>query len=405
MNGRMDRPVRVALLGTSFMGRAHSNAWSQAARFFPAHPKAQLAVVCGRDPQRTEAFARQWGWGDWSCDWRAVIARDDIDVIDIALPTHLHHPTALAAAAAGKHIVCEKPMALSLAQAEEMCEAAERAGVLHYVNHNYRRVPAVQLAKRLIDAGRLGRIFHWRAAYQQDWIVDPTFPLTWHLRRETAGAGPHADLNSHSVDLAHYLVGDITSVSCLTSSFIAERPLPGRGAATFSAGDTATTGMGPVTVEDAALMQVVFSQGALGSFEATRFAPGRRNRNHFEIYGAHGSLTFDLERLNELAFYDHRDPPGEQGFRTILATEASHPYMAQWWPSGHIIGYEHTFVHAVADVLEALSGGASIAPSFRDGVKVMAVLDAGLRSAASGARLPVRYPQASRAPQPAAAGA
>jgi len=253
----------------------------------------------------------------------------------------------MAAASNGKHIFCEKPMAHSLKQAEEMLRAAEDNGVLHYLNHNYRRTPAVQLAKQFIDEGKIGRIFHWRGAYQQDWIVDPDFPLTWQLQKETAHAGPQWDLNYHIVDLAHYLVGDIKTVSCLTTNFITERPLPTQGETAFSGGST-NTEMGEVTVEDAALMMVEFENGAIGSFEATRFATGRKNANTFEIYGSKGSLAFNLERMNELQFYTNTDPDNAQGFRTIMATESSHPYVNHWWPPGHIIGYEHGFVHAVA---------------------------------------------------------
>ena len=380
------RTMNVAMLGTNFMGKAHSNAWSQVSRFFAPTIRPVLKVACGQDVERTRAFAGNWGWQEAASDWRAVIARPDIDIVDIGLPTHLHHEVALAAARAGKHIFCEKPLARSAAEGEEMLAAVRTAGVVHYLNHNYRRLPAVQLAKQLIDQGRLGRIFHWRGAYQQDWIIDPEFPLTWHLRQELAGAGPHADLNSHSVDLAHFLVGEIRSVSCLTAHFITERPLPGAGSATFSAGAVGSA-RGPVTVEDASLMQVEFTNGALGSFEATRFANGRKNHHTFEINGSLGSLAFNLERLNELQFHDSTLPANEQGFRTILVTEASHPYIAQWWPPGHTIGYEHTFVHAVADFLAALDGKPGLAPDFSDGVRVARVLDAGLRSATEGRRM------------------
>lgn len=383
------RTLNVALLGVNFMGRAHSNAWAQAPRFFPGDVTPQLKLVCGRDSERTSAFARTWGWEEYTTDWRSVIERPDIDIVDIALPTHLHHEVAVAAANAKKHVFCEKPMALSVAQAEEMLTTAQRAGIVHYLNHNYRRLPAVMYAKRLIDEGRLGRIYHWRGAYQQDWIMSPSFPLTWHLRQETAGSGPHADLNSHSVDLAHFLVGGIRAVSCLTSRFISERPLPGAGSATFSAG-TATQTMGQVTVEDAAVMLAEFDNGALGTFEATRFAQGRKNRNTFEIYGSRGSLCFDLERLNELSFHDSTVDPTEQGFRTLLVTDPGHPYVSNWWPPGHTIGYEHTFVHAVADFLAAIAGRTSLAPDFADGLRVMEVLSAGLRSAAEGRIMPVR---------------
>ena len=380
--------INVAMLGTGFMGRAHSNAWSQVRKFFSPEIAPRLSVACGRDHERTHAFAANWGWHESACDWREVIKREDIGIIDIALPSHLHHQVAIAAARAGKHVFCEKPMASSLMHARAMHEEAQKAGIVHFVNHNYRRAPAVMLAKALIADGRIGRIFHWRGAYQQDWLVDPDFPLTWHLHKDQAGSGAHADLNSHSIDLAHYLVGRIRHTSCLTTTFVNRRPLPGTGAATFSAGSPRMQS-GEVTVDDAALMMVEFASGALGSFEATRFASGRKNRNQFEIYGSAGSLAFDLERMNELSFYDHRDAPGTGGFRTILATDPCHPYVKHWWPPGHLIGYEHTFVHAISDFLAAIAGGPKAAPDFADGLEVMAVLDAGLRSASMGQRVAV----------------
>lgn len=389
--------LRIGIAGTSFMGRAHSNAWLQAPRFFDLPRPIELRAACGRNRAATEEFARRWGWQGVETDWRALVARDDVDVIDVCVPQALHATVAIAAARAGKHVFCEKPLALTRADAEAMLDAVRRAGVRHSVNHNYRRVPAIQLAKRLIDDGQLGRIFHWRAAYQQDWIIDPEFPLTWHLQKEHAGSGPHGDLNSHSIDLAHFLVGGIETVSCLTAGFIGERPLPGAGAATFSAGSgTETAARGKVTVEDAALMHVQFANGAIGSFEATRFASGRKNRNRFEIYGSEGSLAFDLERMNELEFYSRNDPEHARGFRTILVTEACHPYIDHWWPPGHTIGYEHTFVHAVADFVTAVHTGAPVRPDFADGLRVIAVLEAALESAASGRRInvpPVHSPE------------
>jgi predicted dehydrogenase len=386
------KELNVALIGTKFMGKAHSHAWSSAAKFFDLPATPVLKVAVGRNPAALAEFAGRWGWQETATDWREVIRRPDIDVVDIATPTSLHCEMAVAAAEAGKHVFCEKPLALTRSDAEAMLEAVRRAGVRHYVNHNYRRVPAIQLAKRLIDDGRIGRIFHWRATYQQDWIIDPEFPLTWHLQKEHAGSGPHGDLNSHSVDLAHFLVGRIETVSCLTASFIGERPLPGAGAATFSAGAGAdSTARGEVTVEDASLMHVQFANGAIGSFEATRFAAGRKNRNHFEIYGSEGSLTFDLERMNDLEFYSRHDPEYARGFRTILVTEACHPYTGRWWPPGHTIGYEHTFVHAVADFVSAIHTGEPIHPDFGDGLQVISVLEAGFEAAASGRRIAVPF--------------
>lgn len=366
------------------MGKAHSNAWKQAPHFFDVDVEPVLKVACGRHAGPLQEFADRWGWEEIETDWQNVVKRDDIDIIDIGVPTHLHHDIAVAAAKAGKHIFCEKPMALSYEQAKEMYEAAEENGINHYLNHNYRRCPAVQLAKKLIDDGKIGRIFHWRGAYLQSWIVDPNFPLTWHLQKETAGSGPHGDLNSHSIDLARFLVGDIKRVSCITANFIQERPLPDEEAAGTFKGATKGGDTGRVSVEDAAFMLAEFENGALGSFEATRFAPGRKNYNYFEIYGSKGSLIFDLERMNELQFFSNEDPDDSQGFRTILATEPSHAYVEGWWPPGHIIGYEHEFVHAVVDFLDAIVNKKIIEPNFYDGMKEMQVLEAGLKSAADG---------------------
>lgn len=381
------KKLNIAIIGYKFMGKAHSNAWRQASRFFDLPMEPVLKVACGRNEKQANDFAKKWGWEEVETDWRKVVARPDIDVIDISLPQHLHYEVAIAAAENGKHIFCEKPMCFTLAQAREMVAVAESNNIVHYLNHNYRRTPAIMLAKQLIDQNKIGRIFHWRCAYQQDWIVDPAFPLTWHLQKETAHAGPHWDLNSHSVDLARFLIGEISSVSCLTSNFIKSRPLPGEGAATFSAGAGGNQEMGEVTVEDAALMMVKFENGALGSFEASRFASGRKNHLHFEIYGDKGSLCFDLERMNELQFYSREDNAEAQGFRTIIVTEATHPYISHWWPPGHIIGYEHQFVHAVADFVSAIHTDSPISPNFRDGMKCISVLEAGLRAAASGTEM------------------
>lgn len=361
------------------MGRAHSNAWSQVSKFFDLPVTPDLKVACGRDETDLKAFAERWGWAEIETDWRAVIERDDIDIVDIALPQHLHAEVAIAAAQAGKHLFCEKPLALTIGEGEAMLAAAESAGVVHYLNHNYRRAPAVTLARQLIDEGRLGDIYHWRGAYQQSWLIDPEMPLSWKLKKESAKAGPQWDLSSHSVDLANYLVGDISSVSCLAKNFIKQRPL-----------ESDPTQRGEVTVEDAALMMVEFDNGALGSFESTRFATGRRNHHTFEIYGSRGALTWDLEDMNRLQFLSMDDEDHARGFRNLLATERMHEYAKNWWPPGHIIGYEHTFVHAVADFLEAVAGGGSISPDFADGIKVLKVLEAGLESAQSGRKVELR---------------
>ncbi len=386
----MKNTMNVAIIGTKFMGKAHSNAWLNAPHFFDMGITPILKVAVGTNHEETEDFAHRWGWEEASTDWRAVIERDDIDIVDIATPTYLHHEMAIAAANARKHIFLEKPFALTLEQARDMYKAVLGAGIVHYVNHNYRRAPAVRLAKKLIEDGEIGRIFHWRGAYLQDWIVDPAFPLTWHLKAETAGSGPHGDLNSHSVDLARYLVGDIKAVSAMMTTFVKERPLPGKGAATFSAGSGESTEMGEVTVDDASFMLAEFENGALGSFDASRFAPGRKNFNTFEIYGEKGSIIWNLERMNELQLFKRDDAAYAQGFRTILVTEGGeHDYIANWWPPGHMIGYEHEFHHAVVDFMAAIENGTDIAPNFYDGLKEMEVLDAGIRSAQTGQKIAV----------------
>ena len=375
------KEMNVAIIGYKFMGKAHSNAWKNVTNFFDVPIKPVLKVACGRDEKAVKAFADNWGWEEVETDWKKVIERDDIDIVDISTPPALHAPIALAAAKAGKHIFCEKPISLTSAEALQMYEAAEKAGVVHYLNHNYRRCPAVMLAKEMIDAGKLGQIYHWRGCYLQSWTMDPNFPLTWHMQKDQAGMGSNGGINSHSVDLARFLVGEIKSVTGMMKTFIKERPLPGAGAATFSAGTAKATEMGKVDVEDAISMLVEFENGALGSFEATTFAIGRQNYNYFEIYGSKGAVIFNLERMNELEYYSADLAEGEKGFRTILATDPSHPYIANWWPPAHNIGYEHEFHHAVVDFLKGIDSGEGIKPDFYDGYLGMKVLEAGIRSA------------------------
>lgn len=367
----MSQTINVGLVGYKFMGRAHSNAYRQVARFFPdVALRPALKAICGRDEAAVRAAAEQLGWEEVETDWRALVARDDIGLIDISTPGDTHAPIALAAAAAGKHIFCEKPLANTLAEARQMAEAVAQAGVVGMVCFNYRRVPAVQLARRLIDQGKIGTIYHWRATYLQSWLLSPAFGMTWRMRKEQAGSGALGDLGAHIVDLARFLVGEIASVTGLSETFIKERPLPGGGAE-------------PVTVDDAALFLARFSGGAVGSFEATRFATGRRNYNRFEINGSKGSIAFNLERLNELEVYFQDDAADTQGFRSVLVTEADHPYVGSWWPSGHIIGWEHTFTHAIYDLLNGIAAGTSPAATFADGLRCQAVLEAVERSAGS----------------------
>lgn len=382
------KTVNVAIIGTKFMGKAHSNAWSQAPKFYKVGLKPVLKLACGQDLAGTSEFAQNWGWEETETDWKKVVERPDIDIIDICTPTYLHKDIVVAAAKNGKQIFCEKPIALNYAEAREMYEAAEKAGVLHYLNHNYRRTPAVAFARQLIEQGKIGRIFHWCGAYLQDWITDPNFNLTWHLQKQFAGAGPHYDLNSHSVDLARYLIGEVDSVSAMMKTFIEERPLASKDAGTFKAGSVSKE-KGKVTVDDASFMVVEFSNGALGSFQSSRFASGRKNYNYFEIYGSKGSLAFDLERMNELMYLDLDNPADEQGFRTILVTNSTHPYLNAWWPPGHIIGYEHEFTHAVVDFLNALEKGTKIAPNLEDGLKNMQILEAAIISSRDGRKVKV----------------
>ncbi|MBL7187556.1 MAG: Gfo/Idh/MocA family oxidoreductase [Phycisphaerae bacterium] len=381
------KKINVAMVGGGFMGKTHSHAWKNAVHFFDLDVQPVMKVICDNNKKTAQQYADNWGWAEIETDWQTLTTRKDIDIIDICVPTYLHHEIAVAAARAGKHIFCEKPIALSAAQAQAMYEAAEASGIVHYLNHNYRRCPAVRLARQLIEEGKIGRIFHWRGAYLQDWIVNPDFPLVWQLQRQYAGAGPHFDLNSHSVDLARYLVGDISRVTAMTSNFITERSVAEAGGPTAFSAKTSRKSTGKVTVEDAAFMVVQFENGALGSFEASRFAPGRKNYNYFEIYGSKGSCAFNFERMNELQVFSRDDPANTQGFRTILATESVHPYMAAWWPPGHIIGYEHEFHHAVVDFLRAIATGGSIEPNFYDGMKAMQVLEGALESAETGKRV------------------
>lgn len=378
------KKVNVALIGYKFMGKAHSNAWIKAPLFFDLKLEPVKKVVCGRHLEPLKEFADNWGWEEVETDWEKIVSRKDIDIIDISVPPNLHYDIAMAAAKNGKHIFCEKPPALTYEQSKEMYEAAEEAGVVHYINFNYRRCPAISLAKKIIEEGKIGQIFHWRGAYLQSWIIDPKFPLTWHLQKEISGAGSQWDLNSHSVDLARFLVGDIKKVMGMKKTFIKERYLSDESTVTTFQAAAQSQKKGPVTVDDAAFMTVEFENGALGSFDSSRFATGRKNYNYFEIYGSKGSLTFDLERMNELQYFSVDDPEYVQGFRTINVTESVHPYIAHWWPVGHIIGYEHSFVHAVADYLDAIANSQKISPNFYDGMKALEVLNAGLNSAESG---------------------
>lgn len=384
------KEIGVGLVGYRFMGRAHSAAYRQVRHFFPAGPAPRMRAICGRDASAVATAASMLGWEDHTSDYRRLVERDDIQLVDISSSGDTHHQIALAALRAGKHVLCEKPLANTLEEAAEMAEAAREAGTVAMVCFNYRRAPAVQLAEQLIRAGRLGAVRHWRAVYLQDWLLDPSVPMTWRLRRETAGTGALGDLGSHLIDLAQFLVGPVAEVVGLTESFVRERPAE----AADGGGQPVTD---RVTVDDSVAFLARFASGATGTFEATRLAPGRKAYQSFEINGSLGSLSFDLERMNELRVCFTGDPPEASGFRTVLVTEPEHPYVGAWWPPGHIVGYEHTFVHTVKDLLDGIAAAETPEPSFADGYRCQAVLDAVERSVTDGGWVrpaPVAFPVA-----------
>jgi len=373
----MPKKIRIGLVGYQFMGKAHSNAYLNVAKFFDLDAVPVMQAVCGRHKNAVKAFANKWGWASYETDYRELVARKDIDLVDVCTPNNTHRDMVLAAAKAGKAIACEKPLAMNVAEAEEMLKAVKAAKLRHMIWFNYRRCPAIGLAKRLIDEGRIGRVFHVRAVYLQDWIVDPEFPLAWRLRKEVAGSGAHGDLNAHLIDLARYLVGEIGEVVGMSETFIKTRPVESAGGGLAG---KAGKGKGKVTVDDAVLFLARFENGAVGSFEATRFASGRKNYNRIEINGSKGSLVFLFEKMNELQFFSRQDPQHAQGFRTILATEPVHPYMEAWWPPGHLVGYEHTFVNQARDLINGVANNTPLKPDFSDGLACQKVMDAVLKS-------------------------
>lgn len=376
--------IGVGLVGYKFMGRAHSNAYRQVARFFDVDPQPVMRAICGRNEAAVSAAAASLGWESVETDYHQLVNRSDIGLVDVSTPGYLHKDVVIAALEAGKHVLCEKPLANTLDEAAEMLAAAKKAGTIAMVNFNYRRVPAVQFAKKLIDDGTLGEIRHWRAVYLQDWLVDPSVPLAWRLKKELAGSGALGDIGAHILDLSHFLIGPVTEVVGTLKTYITERPVEvtasGGSGLSWESGEE----MGEVTVDDGTTFLTRFENGASGSFEATRMALGRRNYNCFEINGSKGSIAFNLQRLNELEVYLGADESGLQGFRTINVTEAVHPYTGHWWPAGHIIGWEHTHTHVIKDLLDGIKSGNNPPPSFEDGYRCQAVLDAVERSAASG---------------------
>lgn len=366
------------MIGYRFMGKAHSNGWRQAPHFFPLKAGLELHTICGRDAAGVEAARAQLGWNNASTDWRAVVNSPDIDIIDVNTPNDSHAEISIAAAKAGKHVLCEKPLAMDVAECKEMLDAAKKAKIVHMVCHNYRRIPAIVQAKKMIEEGTLGNIYHYYARYSQDWIADPDFPLVWRLQKGVSGSGAHGDINAHIIDLARYLVGEFKEVCGLLHTFIKERPIQDSGGKGDGLGAKGGKAMGKVTVDDASMFIGRFANGALANLEATRFALGRKNHVEIEINGSKGSLHFDLEDMNRLKFYDNTLPADRQGFSDILVTQpgGTHPYVGQWWPPGHIIGYEHTFVHTVADFVNAVVDRKPIQPSFEDGMRNQRVLEA-----------------------------
>ncbi len=382
----MIRPLRVAMIGYGFMGAAHSVGWRQAPRMFDLPREIEMAVVVGRNPDAVAAAAAKWGWAESATDWREIVGRDDIDIVDIVTPGESHAEIAIAALDAGKHVLCEKPLANTVAEAEAMAEAAARArvrGIRSMVGFTYRRVPAVTLLRDMIAEGAVGTVQQVRAAYRQDWLVDPETPLAWRLQKEHAGSGALGDIGAHIIDMTQFVTGlGVERVSGTIDTIVKERPLPADGSMGLSKGAGAAA-TGAVTVDDVAIFTGRLANGALASFEATRFATGRKNALTIEVSGDRGALAFDLEDLNSLRFYDRTAPEGRQGFTQILVTESQHPYVSAWWPAGHLLGYEHGFSHQVVDLVNAIADGSDPHSSFEEGLRVQRVLDAVERSSAA----------------------
>ncbi len=373
----MSTKYRVGMIGYGFMGKIHSHAYRTVNHFFPDAPELEMAIICGRNGEALEAARAQFGWLEAETDWNKVIARADIDIIDICTAGDAHKEIAIAALKAGKHVICEKPLGNTLNDAQEMANAAvaaEKNGTRSMVAFNYRRVPALAYAKAMIADGKIGRIFHIRANYLQDWIIDPEFPLVWRLDKTISGSGSLGDLGAHLIDAAFFLSDSkITKVSGQLKTFIEKRPLPGSYTGLSA---SASSGRGKVTVDDTAVFNAQLENGAIATFEATRFAAGRKNAMSIEINGSNGSLYFNFESMNELLFHDHTEEAENSGFKRILVTEGTHPYMSAWWPAGHIIGYEHTFTHEIYDFAKSIATNINPTPSFMDGLYVQKVLDA-----------------------------
>ena len=367
----------VGMIGYAFMGKAHSHAWRTAPRFFALPMRPEMTALAGRNESAARAAAQTLGWEGVETDWRRLLEREDVDLVDICSPGDTHAEMAITALEAGKHVLCEKPLANSVAEAESMAAAAAQAatrGQVAMVGFTYRRVPAIQLARQLVADGRIGTVHHVRAQYLQDWLADPAAPLSWRLDKQKAGSGALGDIGAHIIDLAQFITGEsVTGVSAILETFVHERPV----AAEFSGlHGTAGSARGPVTVDDAAIFVGRMSGGGLASFEATRFAWGRKNAIRIEINGSRGSVAFDFEDMNVLHFYDAADPAAEAGFRRIVVTDPAHAYIASWWPAGHGLGYEHAFTHQVVDLVRGIAAHENPSPTFADGLQVQRVLAA-----------------------------
>lgn len=380
-----DAQLRVAMIGHGFMGAAHSQGWRVAPRFFDLSADPVMHVLVGRSQEKATAAAEKWGWAEVATDWRSVIDRDDVDIVDIVTPGDSHAEIAIAALEAGKHVLCEKPLANTVDEAQAMADAAARAagrGVFAMVGFTYRRVPAATFARELVAAGKIGELYQVRANYLQDWLTDPEVPLVWRLQKDLAGSGALGDIGAHAIDLAQFITGlKLSSVSGTIETIITERPVLESASGLGGVGGSEK---GRVTVDDIALFTGRFEGGVLGQFEATRFSTGRKNALRVEVSGSKGAISFDLEDLNSLQFYDATAPAGEQGFTKIQVTEPQHPYVSAWWPVGHGLGYEHGFTHQARDFIEGIAAGQQPTPSFADGLQVQQVLAAVEHSSAHG---------------------
>jgi len=377
------KTINVGMVGAQFMGKAHSVGYRDVGWAFPdVKLQPVMKEIAAITLAEAEAEREHLGWERASEGFQDIVTRDDIQLIDICTGNNTHKEVAIAAAKNGKHIFCEKPMALNVAECKEMIKAVEKAGVIAMIDFNYRRVPAVELAKQMVEKGMIGTPYHFRAVYLQDWIIDPDFPLVWRLKKDIAGSGSHGDLNAHLIDMARYLCGDFDSVCGMMKTFIEKRPILSKNAAGLGKAKGGKE-MGDVTVDDATVFMAKFKNGAIGTFEATRFAAGNRNANRFELNGSEGSIRFNLERLNEIEYYSCKDKEGFQGWKNILVNEAVHPFMKGWWPAGHIIGWQQTFVHQIYTLMNGIAAKKNPAPDFYDGLKCQAVLEAVEKSAES----------------------